>query len=93
MKPTSQPTLPGVRDWTQPITARGCELAAVIAEAQAAGFHAHRMKVSSQAIYELQFFRLAGTAEAGNKSGNPTNSESTARDSGIPDHRRERIFR
>jgi hypothetical protein len=61
-----QPTLPGVRDWTQPITARGSELAAVIAEAQAAGFHAHRMKVSSQALYELKFFRLAVTAEAGN---------------------------
>jgi hypothetical protein len=54
----------GGRDWTQPITARGNELAAVIKEAQAAGFHAHRMKVSSQAVYELQFWKLP-TAQAG----------------------------
>lgn len=62
MKP-NQPQLPTLTDWTQPITARGNELAAVIAEAQSAGFHAHRMKVSSQALYELKFFRLAGPPE------------------------------
>lgn len=65
MKPTSQPTLPGVRVWTQPITVRGSELAQAIAEAQAAGWTAHRMKVLPEVIYELQFWRITGTAEAG----------------------------
>lgn len=53
----------GGRDWTQPQTAHGSELAAVIPEARAAGYHAHRMKVSTQAVYELQFWKppAAGT--------------------------------
>jgi hypothetical protein len=63
MKP-NQPQLPTMPpDFSQPITARGSELAQAIAEAQAQGYHAHRMKVSSQAVYELQFFRLAGTPQ------------------------------
>jgi hypothetical protein len=65
MKP-NQPQLPSMpRDFSKPITARGSELAAVIKEAQAAGWTAHRMRVLPEVIYELQFFRLAGTAEAG----------------------------
>jgi hypothetical protein len=55
----SQPTLPGVRDWTQPQTVRGSELVAVIAEAKAAGWHAHKMRALPETIYELRFFRVS----------------------------------
>jgi hypothetical protein len=58
MKPTAQLALPGVRDWTQPITVRGCELAAIIAEAQAQGFNCHRMTVIDMAVYRLMFWKL-----------------------------------
>ncbi len=44
MKP-SQPTLPGVRDWTQPVEIRSGELGALVIEAADAGFEAIRMKV------------------------------------------------
>jgi hypothetical protein len=52
------------RDFSQPITVRGSELAQAIAEAQAQGYHAHRMKVLPEVIYELQFWKLSA-AEAG----------------------------
>jgi hypothetical protein len=69
MKPT-QPQLPAMpRDYSQPVECRGLELAAVIAEGHAAGYHAHRMRVLPDVIYELQFFRLAGAAEAGKTLG------------------------
>ena len=58
MKP-NQPQLPFMpRDWTQPQTVAGSELAAVLAEAQAAGYHAHRMAVLPLVMYRLQFWRL-----------------------------------
>ena len=66
MKPNQQAQLPTMpRDFSQPVECRGHDLAAVIAEAQAAGYHAHRMTAADVAVYRLQFFRLAGTAEAG----------------------------
>ena len=57
MKPI-QPTFPKLRDFSQPITVRGSELAAVIAEAQAQGYQAHRMTVTDQVVYRLMFWRL-----------------------------------
>jgi hypothetical protein len=65
MKP-SQSTLPGVRDFAQPLAVRGSELAAVIAQARAAGYHAHRMTVLPEAVYELRFYRIteADTTQA-----------------------------
>jgi hypothetical protein len=72
MKP-SQPQLPTMpRDFSQPVECRGSELAAVIREAQAAGYHAHRMTAADVAVYRLQFWRITGTTDAGKKSGNPT---------------------
>jgi hypothetical protein len=58
-----QPTMP--RDFTQPITARGSELSAVIAEATAQGYHGHLMKIKSKTAYQLKFFRLATAPETG----------------------------
>ena len=67
---TTQPQLPTMpRDFTQPVECRGAELSAVIAEARAAGYEAHRMTVLPEVVYELRFFRLAGTAEAGEARG------------------------
>jgi hypothetical protein len=66
---TSQPQLPAMpRDWTRPQAVAGSELSAVIAEARAAGWHAHWMKVLPAVTYELQFFRLAGTGGGGKQS-------------------------
>lgn len=86
---TSQPQLPTMPpDFSKPITVRGSELAQAIAEAQAQGFHAHRMKVLPEVIYELQFFRLAGTAEAEcppEKSKKTLKPDICARQTYIPD--------
>jgi hypothetical protein len=77
-------TLPGVRDWREPVECRGHDLAAVIASAQAAGFHGHTMTVADVAVYRLQFFRLAGTAEAGKHFRQPSETTVTASNSGVP---------
>jgi|GEM_PF-3264204 hypothetical protein len=53
------------RDWTQPITVKGSELAQAIAEAHAAGYHGHLMKLRPMAMYQLKFFRLPSAPEAG----------------------------
>jgi hypothetical protein len=83
---TSQPQLPTMpRDWREPVECRGSELAAVIAEALAAGYHAHRMTAADVAVYRLQFWRITGTADAGKKSGNPTKTGIEARKSCVPD--------
>jgi hypothetical protein len=58
-----------MRDWTQPQTVRGSELAQAIAEAHAAGYHGHLMKLRPKAMYQLKFFRLPSVPEAGNIMG------------------------
>ncbi|MDD5141518.1 MAG: hypothetical protein PHY43_14815 [Verrucomicrobiales bacterium] len=50
--------LPAMPDYSKPVECRGSELSAVIAQAQAAGFHCHRMTVADQVVYRLQFWRL-----------------------------------
>lgn len=58
----------GGRDFNQPVECRGHDLADVIAEANAAGYHAHSMTVKDIAVYRLRFWRLdapQGTAEDG----------------------------
>ena len=62
MKTPVQPTLPGVRDYREPITVNGAELKAIIAEAEAAGFYPFRMTVKTHSAYELQFLRLPANA-------------------------------
>jgi hypothetical protein len=85
MKPSQQPQLPAMpRDFSQPITVRGSELAQAIAEAQAQGYHAHRMKVLPEVIYELQFWKLPA-AEAGKHFREPSKTEPEARQSCTPD--------
>jgi hypothetical protein len=55
-----QPQLPAMPlGFTEPVECPGSELAAVIAEAQAAGYHAHRMDVLRNGVYRLRFFRLS----------------------------------
>jgi hypothetical protein len=75
MKHTVPTTLAAVRDWTQPQTVRGSELAQAIAEAHAAGYHGHLMKLRPKAMYQLKFFRLPSVPEAWKHHGNPTKAK------------------
>jgi hypothetical protein len=79
MKP-NQPQLPTLTDRTEPQTVRGCDLATVIAQARAAGYHAHQMKVLPEVIYELQFWKLPA-AETGKHLREPPKTEAIARSS------------
>jgi hypothetical protein len=83
MKP-NQPTLPTLTDWREPQTVRGCDLVTVLAQARAAGFWAHRMKVLPEVIYELQFWKLPA-AETGKHLREPPKTEARARTYGSPD--------
>lgn len=59
-----QPQLPTMpRDFTAPVECLGRDLAAVIAEAKAQGYHAHRMTVKDVAVYRLQFQRDASPVD------------------------------
>lgn len=71
MKPDQQPQLPTMpTDFTQPVECLGHNLAAVIAEANTAGYHAHSMTVKDIAVYRLRFWRITGTAEGGKQKRN-----------------------
>jgi hypothetical protein len=58
-----QPALPGVLDFTQPIECRGRDLASVLEQAKAAGYHAHRMTVMKDVVYQLRFWRNQNACE------------------------------
>ena len=45
-------------DFAQPVEVRGRDLVAVLNEAQAQGYHAHRMTVLPETLYELRFWKL-----------------------------------
>jgi hypothetical protein len=75
----TQPQLPAMqRDFTQPAECRGAELSAVIAEAQAVGYHAHSMTVLPEVVYVLRFYRLPETPAAGGGT-NPSGRSETPR--------------
>ena len=57
MKPTNQQPRPAARDFTQPLAVRGSELAQAIAEARAAGYTTHQMRVLPDVVYEIAFFK------------------------------------
>lgn len=84
MKP-NQPTLPTLTDWREPQTVRGCDLVTVLAQARAAGFWAHRMKVLPEVIYELQFWKLPA-ADAGKYLREPSPSPASARTTASPEN-------
>jgi hypothetical protein len=54
-------------DFTQPVEVRGRDLQAIIAEAKAQGYHAHRMRVLPDVVYQLQFWRVQSETHQHNK--------------------------
>jgi hypothetical protein len=77
MKP-SQPTLPGVRDWTQPVEIRSGELGALVIEAASAGFMAIRMEVLPKGTgYKATFQKMTGQDGHGNTAKPPRRVFST----------------
>ncbi len=57
----SQPTLPGVRDWREPVEIRSGELGALIIEAASAGYEAIRLGVLPNGKgYKVSFQKMAG---------------------------------
>lgn len=74
-----QPQLPAMPlDFSQPIEVKGSQLAGVIAEAKAQGYHAHRMSILPDVLYRLQFWRVAQATTGPEQHGDPTKSASTA---------------
>jgi len=64
MKTTTQPTLPGVRDWSEPLVIPCGELGRAVIEGAGAGFEAFRMEVLPNAAgYRVHFQRMTSTAQ------------------------------
>jgi hypothetical protein len=81
----SQPQLPTMpRDFSQPVEVKGSELPRLLAEAKAAGFNCHRMSVTGDTVYRLQFFRLPSAAKAGKQFREPSETTAKARRSCTP---------
>ena len=66
MKTSTQPTLPGVRDWREPQTVEPHALAFLITEAAAAGFEATRMEVLKPIAYRVTFQRMPAASDSRN---------------------------
>jgi hypothetical protein len=67
MKPTSQPTLPGVRDWREPQLVSAQRLARTITEAASAGFEAIRLETWKRPFgYRVTFQMMSAASDMKN---------------------------